>query len=58
MKKSLFILLMLFTFYLIGFGVFEDLPATGKSRGLGGALSPRIEGVDSIFYNPAGHISL
>ena len=54
MKKSLLIFMVLLLLYLISFGAFEDLPVTGKSRGLGGSLSPRIEGVESIFYNPAG----
>ncbi|MCK4666022.1 hypothetical protein KAU33_04710 [Candidatus Dependentiae bacterium] len=54
MKKGLLILLFMFTAVVICFAAFEDLPQTAKTRALGGAISPRIEGVESIFYNPAG----
>ncbi len=54
MKRGLLILLFMFTAVVICFAAFEDLPQTAKTRALGGAISPRIEGVESIFYNPAG----
>ncbi|MDD3627279.1 MAG: hypothetical protein PHV06_08175, partial [bacterium] len=54
MKKLLLTLTLSALILFTCFGAFEDIPLTGLSRGLGGALSPRIEGEESIFYNPAG----
>ena len=54
MKKAIFTLSILILFTIFCFCAFEDIPSTGLSRGLGGALSSRLEGSESVFYNPAG----
>lgn len=54
MKKSILVLLIIIFCFILAYPAFEDIPNTGLTRGLGGSVSARIDGVESVFYNPAG----